>query len=75
MKRYIIYKELKSEVTGNNYPVFLKENGEFSYDPKDAKTYNVRNWIELILKFINILIIIFGKDLKYKELDKPFKAK
>lgn len=68
MKRYVIYKELKSEVTGNNYHVYLKDDGDFSYDIKDAKRYNARNWIELILKIINILIVIFGKDLKYKQL-------
>ena len=67
MKRYVIYKELKSEVTGNLYNVYLKDDGDFSYDIKDARRFNARNWIELILKIINILITIFGKDLKYKE--------
>lgn len=69
MKRYVIYKELKSEVTGNLYNVYLKDDGEFSYDIKDAKRYNARNWIEAVLKILIILWDIFGKDLKYKEMN------
>lgn len=68
MKRYIIYKELPAP-DGNTVPVYLKANGDFTYDEFQAKEYRVKWWVEM-LKIILELILKFGfkNNLKIKKL-------
>lgn len=70
----MIYKQHVSGLTGQVIDYYMTDpdpvTGEvgWSVDPKDGRRFRARNWIELAFRIINILIIIFGKDLKYKEL-------
>jgi len=61
MKTYIAYKE---DSFGN--PLYLKEDGNFTYDEKEAKEYKKKWWIELIYLLLDLLIN-WGIDIKIKK--------
>lgn len=65
MKKYVVYKTMPAP-DGGTVDIFLKENQEFSYDPKDAKVHKIKNIIEIIV-FVLQLILKFG-NLKYKKV-------
>lgn len=64
MKEFVVYTEDKNI----NAPYYLKENGDYSHDIKDAKKYIANNWITFVLTVLQLLLQTIGTNLKYKKL-------
>lgn len=67
MKQIILYKDSDSlNVDGEPIKLYYTgdERNPYSIDPKDAKMYRIRNWVEWVIKILKI-IVTFG--LKYKQ--------
>jgi hypothetical protein len=67
MKSYVLYKSVPHEA-GHENNHYLQSDGKFSLDPKDAKRYNVKTWLEFAITILQLAIKIFGTNLKYKRI-------
>ncbi len=63
---YIIYKDMPTMI-GEDIPVYYTGNGEFSYNPDEAKRFD--KWIDIIKMILQIaLSILTMSNLKYKKI-------
>ncbi len=68
MKTYVIYEEVPHP-NGHTNRYYHVGNGDVSLDPKDAKKYNAKNWLEFIVTILQLVIKLLGnKKLKYQQI-------
>ena len=68
MKRYVIYEEVPRPGGGTDQ-YYHTETGDVSRDPRDAKIYKAKNWIEIIITVLQFVLKLFGNSkLKYKQI-------
>lgn len=74
MKRYVIYKEHRSEFTGQVINYYMTDRDPvtgaigWSVDIKDGRRFRARNWVEMVWAWIRIRIVINWTGFKYAEL-------
>ena len=69
MKRFVVYKEEAISYENTLAEFYLKENGDYTPFYNEAKMYQARNWIELVIKILQVLLTVLGnKNLKWREV-------
>jgi len=67
-KMYAIYEEVPHP-SGHMNRYYIKDNGDLTLDPKEAKIYKAESWLKWIVVFIELILKVFAnRKLNYHEI-------